>query len=34
MISNLKCGNAKEKDYEVSVILLTYEQSKEKILLT
>lgn len=34
MISDLKCGNSREKHYDVSVILLTYEQTKEKILLT
>lgn len=34
MISDLICGNSKEKHYDVSVILLTYEQTKEKILLT
>ncbi|MEY8324141.1 glycosyltransferase [Lachnospiraceae bacterium 54-11] len=34
MISNVVCGTGEKKEYELSVLVLTYEQPEEKILLT
>lgn len=34
MVSNMICGNAEKKEYELSVLILTYEQSEEKTLMT